>query len=48
MDKLKLRTLVVLSEIIKVQAQSIGFHNVHVARTPSDKGTIMELLNQQK
>ena len=47
-DQLKLRTLVVLSERIKVQAQSIGFDNVHVARTPSDKGTIMELLNQQK
>jgi uroporphyrinogen-III synthase len=47
-DQLKSRTLVVLSERIKVQAQSIGFDNVHVARTPSDKGTIMELLNQQK
>ena len=47
-DQLKTRTLVVLSERIKVQAQSIGFNNVHVARTPSDKGTIMELLNQQK
>jgi len=47
-DQLKLRTLVVLSERIKVQAQSIGFHNVHVVRTPSDKGTIIELLNHQK
>ena len=47
-DQLKSRTLVVLSERIKVQAQSIGFDNVYVARTPSDKGTIMELLNQQK
>jgi len=47
-DQLKSRTLVVLSERIKVQAQSIGFNNVHVACTPSDKGTIMELLNQQK
>ena len=47
-DQLKLRTLIVLSERIKVQAQSIGFDNVHVVCTPSDKGTIMELLNQQK
>jgi uroporphyrinogen-III synthase len=47
-DQLKLRTLIVLSERIKVQAQSIGFKNVHVARTPSDKGTIIEILNQQK
>jgi len=47
-DQLKSRTLVVLSERIKVQAQSIGFNNVHVARTPSDKGTIIEILNQQK
>ena len=47
-DQLKSRTLVVLSERIKVQAQSIGFKSVHVARTPSDKGTIIELLNQQK
>jgi hypothetical protein len=47
-DQLKSRTLVVLSERIKVQAQSMGFNNVHVARTPSDKGTIIELLNQQK
>ena len=47
-DHLKSRTLVVLSERIKVQAQSIGFNNVHVARTPSDKGTIIEILNQQK
>ena len=47
-DQLKLRTLVVLSERIKVQAQSIGFKNVYVARTPSDKGTIIEILNQQK
>ena len=46
--QLKSRTLVVLSERIKVQAQSIGFNNVHVARTPSDKGTIIEILNQQK
>jgi hypothetical protein len=38
----------VLSERIKVQAQSMGFNNVHVARTPSDKGTIIEILNQQK
>ena len=47
-DQLKSRTLVVLSERIKIQAQSIGFKNVHVARTPSDKGTIIEILNQQK
>jgi len=47
-DQLKSRTLVVLSERIKVQAQSIGFNNVHVARTPSDKGTIIEILNQRK
>ena len=47
-DQLKSRTLVVLSERIKIQAQSIGFNNVHVAHTPSDKGTIIELLNQQK
>ena len=47
-DQLKSRTLVVLSERIKVQAQSIGFNNVHVVHTPSDKGTIIELLNQQK
>jgi len=47
-DQLKSRTLVVLSERIKVQAQSIGFKNVHVARTPSDKGTIIEILNHQK
>jgi uroporphyrinogen-III synthase len=47
-EQLKSRTLVVLSERIKVQAQSIGFNNVHVARTPSDKGTIIEILNQQK
>ena len=47
-EQLKLRTLVVLSERIKVQAQSIGFNNVHVALTPSDKGTIIEILNQQK
>ena len=47
-DQLKSRTLVVLSERIKVQAQSMGFNNVHVARTPSDKGTIIEILNQQK
>ena len=47
-DQLKSRTLVVLSERIKVQAQSICFKNVHVARTPSDKGTIIEILNQQK
>ena len=46
--QLKSRTLVVLSERIKVQAQSIGFNNVHVARTPSNKGTIIEILNQQK
>jgi uroporphyrinogen-III synthase len=46
--QLKSRTLVVLSERIKVQAQSIGFNNVHVARTPSDKGTIIEILNQRK
>ena len=48
LDQLKLRTLVVLSERIKVQAQSIGFKKVHVARTPSDKGTIIEILNQRK
>ena len=47
-DQLKSRTLVVLSERIKVQAQSIGFNNIHVARTPSDKGTIIEILNQRK
>jgi len=47
-NQLKSRTLVVLSERIKIQAQSIGFKNVHVARTPSDKGTIIEILNQQK
>jgi len=47
-DQLKSRTLVVLSERIKIQAQSIGFKNVHAARTPSDKGTIIEILNQQK
>ena len=47
-DQLKSRTLVVLSERIKIQAQSIGFKNVHVARTPSDKGTIIEILNQRK
>ena len=46
--QLKSRTLVVLSERIKVQAQSIGFNNVHVASTPSDKGTIIEILNQRK
>ena len=46
--QLKSRTLVVLSERIKVQAQSIGFNNVHVALTPSDKGTIIEILNQRK
>ena len=32
-DQLKLRTLVVLSERIKAQAQSIGFKNVHVANS---------------
>ena len=48
LNQLKSRTLVVLSERIKVQAQSIGFNNVHVARTPSDKGTIIEILNQKK
>ena len=47
-DQLKSRTLVVLSKRIKVQAQSIGFKNIHVARTPSDKGTIIEILNQRK
>jgi uroporphyrinogen-III synthase len=47
-DQLKLRTLVVLSERIKVQAEAIGFNKVHVARTPSDKGTIIEILNQRK
>ena len=47
-EQLKSRTLVVLSERIKVQAQSIGFNNVHVVRTPSDKGAIIEILNQQK
>ena len=47
-EQLKSRTLVVLSERIKIQAQSIGFNNVHVARTPSDKGTIIEILNQRK
>ena len=48
LDQLKSKTLVVLSERIKVQAQSIGFNNVHVARTPSDKGTIIEILSQRK
>ena len=47
-DQLQSRTLIVLSERIKVQAQSIGFKNVHVACTPSDKGTIIEILNHQK
>ena len=47
-EQLKLRTLVVLSERIKVQAQSIGFKNIHVTPTPSDKGAIIELLKQQK
>ena len=47
-DELKSRVLVVLSERIKVQAQSIGFNNVHVARIPSDKGTIIEILSQRK
>ena len=47
-DQLKSRTLVVLSERIKVQAQSLGFEKIYVSRNPSDKGTIIELLNQQK
>ena len=47
-EQLKSRTLIVLSERIKVQAQSIGFENIHVTPTPSDKGTIIELLKQQK
>jgi len=47
-DQLKSRTLVVFSERIKVQAKSIGFENIHVTHTPSDKGTIIEVLKQQK
>ena len=47
-EELKSRTLVVLSERIKVQAQSIGFENIHVTPIPSDKGAIIELLKQQK
>ena len=47
-DQLQSRTLVVLSERIKVQAQSIGFKKVHVANSPSDKETIIEILNQKK
>lgn len=47
-DQIKLRTLVVLSERIKAQAQSIGFKKVHVANSPSDKETIIEILNQKK
>ena len=46
-DELKSRTLVVFSERIKVQAKSIGFENIHVTSTPSDKGTIIELLKQK-
>ena len=47
-EQLKSRTLIVLSERIKAQAKSIGFENIHVCPTPSDKGTIIELLKQQK
>ena len=47
-EQLKSRTLIVLSERIKAQAKSIGFKNIHVSLTPSDKGTIIELLKQQK
>ena len=47
-EQLKSRTLIVLSERIKAQAKSIGFENIHVTPTPSDKGTIIELLKQQK
>ncbi len=47
-EQLKSRNLVVLSERIKVQAQSIGFENIHVTPTPSDKGAIIELLSQQE
>ena len=46
-DQLKSSTLVVFSERIKIQAKSIGFENIHVTPTPSDKGTIIELLKQQ-
>ena len=47
-EQLKLRILVVLSERIKVQAQSIGFENILVTHTPSDNGAIIEVLNQRK
>ena len=47
-EQLKSRALIVLSERIKAQAKSIGFENIHVTPTPSDKGTIIELLKQQK
>ena len=47
-EQLKSKTLIVLSERIKAQAKSIGFNNIHVTPTPSDKGTIIELLKQQK
>jgi len=47
-DELKSRSLVVFSERIKVQAKSIGFENIYVTPTPSDKGTIIELLKQNK
>ena len=47
-NQLKSRTLVVFSERIKSEAQSIGFEKIHVTFTTSDKGTIIELANQQK
>ena len=47
-NQLKSRTLVVFSERIKSEAQSIGFEKIHVTCTTSDKGTIIELANQQK
>ena len=47
-EQLKSRALIVLSERIKAQAKSIGFENIHVTPNTSDKGTIIELLKQQK
>jgi len=47
-EQLKSRTLVVFSERIKVHAKKMGFENIHVTRTPSDKGTIIEVLKQKK
>jgi len=47
-EQLKSRTLVVFSERIKVHAKKMGFENIHVTPTPSDKGTIIELLKQKK